>query len=290
MIERTEMTGRFLPTEPSQAVAPHAPRVAARPMSPLDKAVGVAMWVPGLMWLSSMMPLMTLANRVFPPAKVDFFARFYTRGQVLVSGTRVRYHVHPSIDPKRAYVFAQNHVNMLDHCTCYTATPHFKQGVELASHFKIPIYGWYMKSRGTIPVRGELSPKQAFRDLSVRIRREVEQGHSLLLFPEGTRTLDGRVGPFQPGIFRIARDLGVPIVPVSVVGMYEVMHKGAPYINPGHVVDVYYDEPIETEGVPRSKVNEIVEETRRVIAARVDAFYDGGSGSPSSTSREAASR
>jgi 1-acyl-sn-glycerol-3-phosphate acyltransferase len=245
-------------------------------MSVVDKAVGLAMWVPGLLWLSSMMSVMTVVNRIFPPHKVDFLARIYTRGQVVVSGSKLRFHVHPDIDPKGIYMFAQNHVNMMDHCTCYTGTPHFKQGIELAAHFKLPIYGWYMKGRGTIPVRGDVSPKQAYKELSQRIRAEVERGHSLLLFPEGTRTLDGRVGPFQPGVFRIARELEIPIVPVAITGMFEVMHKGAPYINPGHRVDVYYERPIPTKGVPKNKIGEIVAETRRVIAARVDAFYDGG--------------
>jgi 1-acyl-sn-glycerol-3-phosphate acyltransferase len=244
-------------------------------MSLVDKALGLAMWFPGLAWLSSMMSVMIVVNRLFPPDKVDFLARIYTRGQVFVSGSKLRFHVHPDIDPKGIYVFAQNHVNMMDHCTCYTATPHFKTGIELASHFKIPIYGQYMKSRGTIPVRGDLSPKEAYKDLSQRIRSEVQRGHSLLLFPEGTRTLDGRVGPFSPGVFRIARELEIPIVPVAITGMFEVMHKGAPYINPGHRVDVYYEKPIPTKGVPKNKIHEIVAETRRVIAARVDAFYDG---------------
>lgn len=245
-------------------------------MTLVDKALGVAMWVPGLFWMTSMMSVMIVAQRLFHIDKVDFLARIYTRGQVVVSGSKLRFHVHPDIDPKGIYVFAQNHVNMMDHCTCYTGTPHFKQGIELAAHFQIPIYGWYMKGRGTIPVRGDISPKQAYKDLSERIRLEVERGHSLLLFPEGTRTLDGRVGPFHPGVFRIARELEVPIVPVAITGMFEVMHKGAPYINPGHRVDVYYEKPIPTKGVPRNKIHEIVAETRRVIAARVDAFYDGG--------------
>ena len=60
-------------------------------------------------------------------------------------GTRLRHEVHPDVDPARPYMFVQNHVNLLDHCTVYNATPHFKQGVELAKHFEIPVYGWFMR-------------------------------------------------------------------------------------------------------------------------------------------------
>lgn len=243
--------------------------------TPLQKLVGYAMWAPGLAWLTGMMSTMMVLQRFVPPDRIEWLTRIYTRGQVLASGTRVRYHVHPAIDPRRVYVFAQNHVNMLDHCTCYAATPHFKQGIEMASHFKIPVYGWFMRQRGTIPVLGEGSPKEAYKQLFESFRREVERGHSLLVFPEGTRTLTGRVGPFQSGIFRIAHALELPIVPVAVTGMFEVMRKGEPYINPGHTVTVYMDEPVETKGLPKSKLPELVEQVRNTIARRVDAFYDG---------------
>jgi 1-acyl-sn-glycerol-3-phosphate acyltransferase len=257
MSERTEVTGDL-----------------ADGKSRLQKAVGLAMWAPGVTWLTAMMSTMMLVQRFAPSHRIDWLTRVYTKGQVLASGTRVRYVVHPAVDANRVYAFAQNHVNMLDHCTCYNATPHFKQGIELAKHFKIPIYGWYMQQRGTIPVLDEgASPKEAYKDLSERIRAEVKAGRSILVFPEGTRTLDGRVGPFQGGIFRIAHGLELPIVPVAITGMFEVMRKGEPYINPGHVVTVHVEEPIETKGVPKGKLPQLVERVRSVIAARVEAHY-----------------
>jgi 1-acyl-sn-glycerol-3-phosphate acyltransferase len=240
----------------------------------LEKLVGLAMWGPGVTWLTSMMSTLMLVQRFVPSDRVDWLTRIYTRGQVLASGTRVSTVVHPAVDPERIYMFAQNHVNLLDHCTCYTATPHFKQGIELKSHFKIPVYGWFMQQRGTIPIEREASPKDAYRSLSEHMRNEVKKGHSLLVFPEGTRTLDGRVGPFQGGVFRIAHALELPIVPVTITGMFEVMRKGEPYINPGHHVTVYVDEPIETKGMPKGKLPELTERVRSIIAARVDAYYD----------------
>jgi 1-acyl-sn-glycerol-3-phosphate acyltransferase len=174
-------------------------------------------------------------------------------------------------------VFAQNHINLLDHCTCYTSTPHFKQGIELSSHFKVPFYGRFMKQRGTIPVHRDLPQEESLRALREGIRAEVARGHSLLVFPEGTRTLTGRVGPFRGGVLRIAHELELPIVPVAVTGMFEVLRKGEPYIRPGRTVTVYIEKPIETKGVPQSEVPALIEQVRSVIAARVNAFY-GDSG------------
>lgn len=250
------------------------------PKTVSEKLLGLAMWGPGVAWLTSALSALMVAQRFVAPDRLDPLTRVYSRGQVLASGTRVHGHVHPSIDPKRVYMFAQNHVNMLDHVTCYHLTPHFKQGIELASHFSIPIYGWFMKQRGTIPVARDGSPKQALKQLTDGFRREVSLGHSLLVFPEGTRTIDGRVGPFQQGVFRIAHQLGLPIVPVSVLGMFEVMRKGEPYINPGREVHVYVDEPIETQGLPKSQIPELTERVRSVIKTRVDDYYRERAHSP----------
>jgi 1-acyl-sn-glycerol-3-phosphate acyltransferase len=253
-------------------------RVVKTPKSTREKIVGLSMWAPGVAWLASMMSTMMLVQRFVASDRIEWLTRLYTRGQVAVSGSRVRYVVHPAVDPARVYMFAQNHVNMLDHCTCYAGTPHFKQGIELAKHFEVPFYGWFMRQRGTIPVYRD--GKEGVRKLVEGVRAEVERGHSILVFPEGTRTLDGRVGRFQSGSFRVAHQLGLPIVPVAVTGMFEVMCKGEPFINPGHTVTVYFDEPIETKAVAESELPALVERVQRTVAGRVDAFYAARAGQP----------
>jgi 1-acyl-sn-glycerol-3-phosphate acyltransferase len=236
----------------------------------LDKAVGLAMWVPGFSFLATMMGTMMVVQRFVPSDRIEWLTRIYTRGQLVVLGTRVKYVVHPEIDPKRTYMFAQNHVNMIDHCTMYAGTPHFKQGMELASHFDMPFYGWFMKQRGTIPV---FKDKSGHARLHESVRSEVERGHSILVFPEGTRTRDGRVGPFKSGLLRIAHALELPIVPVAVTGMFEVMRKGQPYIRPGLRVTVYLERPVETKGVPLSELPKLIESVQKTVAKRVDDFY-----------------
>jgi len=242
-------------------------------LRPWQKLVGLSMWAPGVAWLTSMMGTMLVAQRFFPPDQLEWLTRIYTRGQLIVLGTQVDYVVHPDVDPTRQYMFVQNHVNMLDHCTVYAATPHFKQGVELASHFEVPFYGWFMRQRGTVPVYRDKPVRVAQQLLSDGVKSEVEKGHSILVFPEGTRTRTGRVGPFRNGLFRIAHDLGLPIVPVSVTGMFEVMRKGAPYVQPGRRVTVYLERPVETAGVPRTELPQLVKQVHRTISERVDAFY-----------------
>jgi 1-acyl-sn-glycerol-3-phosphate acyltransferase len=247
------------------------PEVALRPDRPVDYLASALLWGAGIGWLVPMMGLQMALYRVLPPQRLQWLERLYTRGQVALTGSRWRAVVDPAIDDARPYVFFQNHVNHLDHCTMYCATPHFKQGVELEDHFRYPVYGHYMRARGTIPVRrGDAAQ---LRQLVKRMREELARGASLLVFPEGTRTLDGRLGEFQPGVFRIVQQLGAPIVPVTVTGMYRVMRKGSPLIRPGYDVTVYCDAPIETGAMTRRDVPELMDRVRTAMQGRLDAYW-----------------
>ncbi|HET6334347.1 MAG TPA: lysophospholipid acyltransferase family protein, partial [Polyangiales bacterium] len=230
---------------------------------PVDYAVGAALWAAGVSWLVPMMGLQMLMHRLVGPDNMQWLERLYTRGQVFLTGSRWHAHVDPAIDPKRAYMFFQNHVNHLDHCTMYAATPHFKQGVELEDHFRYPVYGAFMRSRGTLPVKR--GSARHFISLRNQMRGELERGHSLLVFPEGTRTVTGQLGDYQAGVFRIAVELQAPIIPVTVTGMYRVMRKGSLLIRPGYDVNVYCDAPIETKGLRRSDIPRLMASVREVM-------------------------
>ena len=241
------------------------------PVRPLDYVKSAALWGAGVAWLVPTLVPMTLLNATVGAERIERISRIYTRTQVALTGSRWRAVVHPDVDPKGVYVFAQNHTNHFDHVTLYDATPHFKQGVELESHFDYPVYGWFMKARGTIPVRP--GSKGQTPEILARFRAEVERGHSILAFPEGTRSPDGRVGRFRTGTFFIARDLGIPIAPVAVTGMYEVMRKGSYLLRPGHTVTVYVEKPIPTAGLRDDEIPALAAEVERVVRERVDAYW-----------------
>lgn len=235
-----------------------------------DRFVGAFLWIIGALWALPMMSLMVLFNRLLPPAsRSDWLTRLYCRGQVLLTGCRWRAVVDASIEPNRSYMFVQNHTNHFDHAVLYCATPHFKQGLELEKHFRYPVYGWMMKARGTIPVRPYA--RRQLDELRQRIAAEVALGHSILVFPEGTRTLDGRVGKFRKGAFLIARDLGLPIVPVAITGSFAMMRKGSWVIHPGHTVTVHCLAPVETGGLSDEQLALLMQKVHAIIAAQVDA-------------------
>lgn len=237
-----------------------------------DRFVSFFIWLIAGGFLVFMLSLLTILYRFVGPDRVQFVERFYTRAQLALTFNRRAHHVHRSVDPGTQYIFIQNHTSHLDHIALYPATRHFKQGIELETHFDYPFYGWFMKARGTIPVPKDRTG--ALDALRVAIHDEVGRGHSILGFPEGHRTLTGRVGRFYDGIFRVAIDLGVPIVPVAVTGLYDVLHKGSLVIRPGNTVSVFVEEPISTEGLSEADVAELRDRVRDVISARVDAYFD----------------
>lgn len=237
-----------------------------------ERLVSVILWTIGLLWLVPMMATMMLVAIFVPSDRTDWLNRLYCWGQIRATGARYEVVVHPDVDPEQVYIFACNHVNLLDHVTMYNSTPHFKQGVELASHFKIPVYGWFMRQRGTIAVhRGQGKIEQLTKD----VKAEVERGHSILVFPEGTRTLDGRVGRFRKGFFRIARDLELSVVPVSVTGMYEILRKGSSIMRPGDIVTVHCDAPVSLAGMTNEELDVAIAKIRDQVAGHVDRHMDG---------------
>jgi 1-acyl-sn-glycerol-3-phosphate acyltransferase len=252
------------------------PPVHLRADTLLDRLLAAGLWAAGASWIVPLMGAQIACHRTLGPDRVQWLERLYTRGQVLLTGSRWRAVVDPAIDPARPYMFFQNHVNHLDHCTMYAATPHFKQGVELEEHFRYPVYGAFMRSRGTLPVRRN-NPRDYLR-LRDDMRAELECGHSLLVFPEGTRSLTGHLGAFQQGVFRIAQDLSAPIVPVTVTGMYRVMRKGSWLIRPGYDVTVYCDAPVVIANKSRSAREQAMHAVREAMQRRLDAYWSSDPG------------
>ncbi len=189
---------------------------------------------------------------------------------VHLTGSALKVEYDPDFDPERRSVFSQNHISMLDGQVACTAIPHAFCGLMNHWHFRIPGYGWIMKLAGSIPVY----PRSAGRtgEITAAARDRAERGLSILVFPEGHRTLTGLPRPFKRGVFFMARDAGLPVVPLCVRGLYEVNHKGSMRFRPGHV-QVYVGPQIETAGLDDDGVarlaNAFYEATLEYVATGV---------------------
>ena len=131
-----------------------------------------------------------------------------------------------------------------------------------AELFRIPIFGRGMRGCGYISI-DRSNRKSAFRSLADAAQK-IRNGTSVLIFPEGTRSRDGKIRPFKKGGFVMAIDSGVPIVPVVITGTRSIMPKGRFRVYPGHVSMVIH-KPIETSIYTPETKDGLMEKVRRVI-------------------------
>lgn len=130
-------------------------------------------------------------------------------------------------------VFMPNHGSLLDPPFVLTALPLHPVFIAKKEIRLIPLVGWAVACAGMIYIdRG--SRERAVLSLK-HAAQQVRAGKSVVIFPEGTRTRDGRLLPFKKGGFHLAADAGVPIVPVAIRGAFDVLPKGTYLMNPGRI-------------------------------------------------------
>ena len=226
------------------------------------------LWVLSILHFFIVAPTLVLLGIFLDARKHDWLQRTFCRRIALLSGARVELVRSAGFDPQRTCFFMSNHVNLFDPFMLYCAIPQFVRGWELESHFKIPAYGWLMKRFGNVPVPDVRRPSDLKR--MWRLTREaIDSGTSLVIFPEAKRTRDGHVDEFQEGGFRVAQQLGVPIVPVSLVGSFQHFRTGHWMLWPGKVT-VYLHDTIETKRLTKEDVPSLRGRVREIISVPVE--------------------
>jgi 1-acyl-sn-glycerol-3-phosphate acyltransferase len=229
----------------------------------------VAVWTVGLIHFALGCSIFALGTFVVDPVRYDRAMRIFSRNIFRLAGVGFRVERAPGFDASRASLFVANHIDLLDAFIIYASVPQLVRGIELESHFRIPFYGWLMKALGNIGVPRDADNADAYRRLVSDTKRALDRGVSLAVFPEGTRTRTGLVGPFHPGLFRLAIRLGCPIVPVSIVGAYEFSRKGSWLMRPSTIV-VHLHDTIETSGLTRADADALMTRTRRIVSDPVE--------------------
>ena len=169
------------------------------------------------------------------------------------------------IVPGQSYVFVANHQSMFDVWLVYGWLPVIFKWLMKAELRKVPFVGTGCKAAGHIFI-DRRSTKAAMESLK-EVEKQLVNGVCTVIFPEGTRSLNGEVGRFKRGAFQIAWDLGLPIIPLSLDGCYEVLPKGKPFVYRAPV-HMHIGEPIDLKQF--SDPNEAIEAVRNaVIAGRI---------------------
>jgi len=200
--------------------------------------------------------------------KHDWLQRTFCRRIIFFSGAKIKVVRSAGFDPQKTSFFISNHVNLFDPFALYCAIPQFVRGWELESHFNIPIYGWLMKRFGNVPVPDVRRPSD-LRRMWRLTRDAINGGTSLIVFPEAKRTRDGRVDEFQDGAFRVAQQLEIPIVPVSIVGSIQHHRTGHWMFWPA-TISVHLHDTIDTSGMSKEEVPGLRERVRDLVKGSVE--------------------
>ncbi len=169
------------------------------------------------------------------------------------------------IVPGQSYVFVANHQSMFDVWLVYGWLPVIFKWLMKAELRKVPFVGTGCKAAGHIFI-DRRNAKAAMESLK-EVEKQLVNGVCTVIFPEGTRSLNGEVGRFKRGAFQIAWDLGLPVIPLSLDGCYEVLPKGKPFVYRAPV-HMHIGEPIDLKQF--SDPNEAIEAVRNaVIAGRI---------------------
>ena len=195
--------------------------------------------------------------------RVLWLARLWSRVILGVPGVKLDIKMRVPLDPGRPYVFMPNHASMVDIWAVFVAIPASFRFIAKKQLARIPLFGWAMAAGRFIFIdrQNAVAARRSMEEAARRIR----SGQSVVIFPEGTRTRDGRLGAFKKGGFHLAIDSGADIVPVAIKGSREVMPRGSALIRAGHVtVDV--GEPISTAGLKSSDREALIAKVRARVA------------------------
>ncbi|HZL20808.1 MAG TPA: lysophospholipid acyltransferase family protein [Polyangia bacterium] len=181
-----------------------------------------------------------------------------------VPGVKVEIEVRGRIDPHKPYVFMANHASMVDIWAMFLRMPVPVRFIAKKQLGQIPVFGWAMRAGRFVFIdrQNAASARRSIQEAAQRIK----DGQSVAIFPEGTRTRDGKLGAFKKGGFHLAIDAGVEIVPLAIRGTRAVMPPGTPLIRAGRV-QIEVDEPISTAGLGPSDRQQLLDRVYARIAA-----------------------
>jgi 1-acyl-sn-glycerol-3-phosphate acyltransferase len=188
--------------------------------------------------------------------------KIYPAWKVHVEGTR-----HLALGGP--FVIVVNHQSFADlMAMCFLG--HDTKYLGKQSVFKVPVFGWALRTAGQVPV--ERGNKQSGARALAKLGEWLDRGVSVAIFPEGTRTDDGTIGKFKMGAFKLAIEKKRPIVPIVISGARDLLPKHSLILKKGHAnVWLRVLEPISTSDLEEDDVEMLAERTRaKMLAAFVD--------------------
>ncbi len=227
-----------------------------------DSMRSLPRWVLGLSQLAAWMGIVRVAAETVDLRRADFLLKWMTKSIPATLGIQIDTLGSDAIDPGKPYVYVSNHVNIFDMFALYQAIPQYTRALEHIDHFSWPFIGPLITAAGQIPVDPD-NPRLTAKGLKTA-KEMLDRGESLTVLAEGSRTLDGSLGPFLPGAFRLAIKSRVPVVPIALRGGRAISRRGDWRVRPGRQ-EVCFAAPIPTKDLRISDSDQLAEQVRQTI-------------------------
>ncbi len=188
--------------------------------------------------------------------------RIWARVFCLLSWVKVEVRGRENIDPSTSYVFVANHQGAYDIFAIYGYLGHNFRWMMKKSLEKIPLVGYSCRAAGHIYV--DNSSPSAVRATMEDAEKQLAGGMSVVVFPEGARTRDGRMHAFRRGAYSLAVEFGLPVVPVTIDGAFKVMPRNARLPRPGRIILTIH-KPIAPGPGGRHELSELMARSAQAI-------------------------
>ena len=195
------------------------------------------------------------------------FARSWSRLIMRTILSPVRVTGLERIDTSKPHVYAVNHASAMDIPVLYVYLPFQFRIVFKKELLKYPVIGWHLKRSGQVCI-DQQAPSRSIASIRSAVK-SLRSGMPLVIFPEGGRTADGRIRPFLPGAFFLAIKAQVDIVPVALVGTYELLPMDTYHIK-SRPLEMRVGQPISTAGCDLRHMEEL---SAKVQRAMEDLYY-----------------
>ncbi|MFT4072417.1 MAG: lysophospholipid acyltransferase family protein [Dysgonamonadaceae bacterium] len=198
--------------------------------------------------------------------------RYWSKITCRLALCRIQVRGTENIRPEQSYVFTPNHQSYIDIFLIYGYLPKNIKWVQKQELRKIPLVGKASEIAGHVYVdQSSLkSRKESIAKAEKQLREEP--GASMVIFPEGARSYTGKLAKFKRGAFLVAEQLSLPIVPITINGVCEVLRRGTWSLNPGKMELVIHP-PISTEGATEDNILELAAQTQEVVKSALWEKY-----------------
>jgi len=187
----------------------------------------------------------------------NFLMKVWTNIVLFILGVKVKVSGAENIDPSIGKIYISNHSSYLDIFIQLAKLPDNVRMIYKKEINKVPVLGWAMLAAGFVPLDRE-NTRNALKSLD-KAAEKIKNGLSVVIYPEGTRTLDGSVGEFKRGMFFLADRSEADIIPVSLTNTFNLMPTGSAKVKPG-VVNMIIGKPVKYR-----KDKELLNEIRNIV-------------------------